>query len=227
MHEFMRDLATHARFPRQSKCKEPKDHREERRYSVDCAAVSAPAEPDLVRRVECRPRRGRSRHPGIPRLTLSAVPLFGIALFGAFLAACGAPPDSPEDRVRAFLGRVEESAEGRSLADFRDYLAEDYHDHQGNGRREAFRLLAAQFLRNQSLHLISRIREIRITSPGEAEAVILVGMAGSPLTGPEQIGSLSADVYRFELALREESGQIQVYRARWQPALAAELGRPP
>ena len=156
------------------------------------------------------------------------IPVLWLCL-GAFAflsSACGGPRGTPEDRVRALIAQAEESAEARRLADFSDYLSEDYRDEHGNTRREALGLLAANFLRNRSLHLMTRIREIRVTGPTEAEATVLVAMAGSPLAGPEQLLSLRADVYRFHLRLREEHGALRVHSAVWQPALAGEMSQP-
>ena len=142
------------------------------------------------------------------------------------LSACGGPRGTPEDRVRALIAQVETSAEARRLADFSDYLSEDYRDAHGGTRREALGLLAASFLRNRSLHLMTRVRDIHLTGPTEAEATVLVAMAGSPLTGPEQLLSLRADVYQFHLLLREEHGAPRVESADWQPALAGDMSQP-
>lgn len=149
-----------------------------------------------------------------------------LGILGILLSGCGEPRGTREERVRAFVAEAEASAEARRLADFSDYLSEGYHDKHGNGRREVLRLLAAHFLRNQSLHLTTRIPDIRLTSPSEAEAKVLVAMAGSPLTGPEQFLSLQADVYRFHLYFREEDGELRVFSADWQPALASEMSQP-
>ena len=136
-------------------------------------------------------------------------------------AACGGPEDSPEERIRAFIEEGEAAAEVRSLDFFKDSLAENYSDDHGLTRKEMLRMLAGYFFRNQSIHLVTRVGEIRLLTDTHAEAVVYVGMAGSPEVGFDQLTQLRADLYRVELDL-VLGDAIQVTGASWRRSTPAE-----
>jgi hypothetical protein len=132
--------------------------------------------------------------------------------------ACSDAPDTPEQRVRALIHAAQQATEERDWRAFEDFATPDYSDRAGRDRRDVVRLAAGYMLRNRSIHLFTRIASIEVLPPDQAEAVVYVAMAGSPVTGLEQLLSLSADLLRFDLKLREVDGEYRVFRADWKPA---------
>jgi hypothetical protein len=132
------------------------------------------------------------------------------------LASC-AREDSPEQRVRAFVDRVAASAEARAWGDFDAYLADDYRDAQGLTRTETLAILARYILAHRSIHVFHRIRALEIRDPRQARVVVLAALAGGPVAGPEDLARLAADLYRFELELRDDGGSLRVSSGAWQP----------
>jgi hypothetical protein len=141
----------------------------------------------------------------------------------ATLLACSGEPATPEDRVRATLAAIEAAAEARDVGELKEHVSEAYADARGQDKRAVSGLAAFHFMRNQSVHLLTLVRDVELPTPGEARATALVAMAGRPIPGPEALAGLRADLYRFEVELREEDGAWRVTGADWAPAAAEEF----
>jgi hypothetical protein len=132
------------------------------------------------------------------------------------LASCSRD-DTPEQRVRAFVDRVAASAEDRAWGDFDAYLTGDYNDAQGLTRKEVLGIVTRYILAHRSIHVFQRVRTIEVRDAHHARVVVLAALAGSPVAGLEDLNRLSADLYRFELELKDDGNGFKVSRAAWQP----------
>jgi hypothetical protein len=140
-------------------------------------------------------------------------------IMAALLSACG-DATSPEDRIRTLIDNFEQTAEqGRALG-FKDYIADNYSDADGQTKRDVLRLLAGYKLRKKSIHLLVHIADIQVgADKTSGSAKVFVAMAASPLTGVDQFGALQADLYRFDIELRaNDDDTFQVSSAKWAPA---------
>jgi hypothetical protein len=134
------------------------------------------------------------------------------------LVACGGEP-TPEARVRAYIDQVAESAQTRQLRDFDDYLTEDYEDERGLTKQEVLAIVTRYILANQRIYVFKRVAEVRIDDPAHAHAVVYAAMAGQPVSAPEDLARINADIYRFEIDLvADANGQYRVIRGAWRPA---------
>jgi hypothetical protein len=132
--------------------------------------------------------------------------------------ACAAEPETPEGRIRGFLAAMEEAAEDRDLGPLKAAVAEGYADDRGNDRTAIVQLLMVHFLRNQSIHLLSRIATVEIAESATASATVYVGVAGRPIPDAAALAVLRADLYRFDFELARKDEEWQVTRAEWHPA---------
>ncbi|MEW6331053.1 MAG: hypothetical protein AB1560_06320 [Pseudomonadota bacterium] len=139
-----------------------------------------------------------------------------------FAGACSSG-DSPEAQVRALLAQGEAAAENKESAVLRQMVSEKYSDSQGQDKKAVDAILRYYFLRNQSIHLFTRIRQIDFPQPDLAQADVMVAMAGQPITDTEQLERLRADLHRFEITLARESGEWKVIRAEWRRAEFADF----
>jgi hypothetical protein len=143
-----------------------------------------------------------------------------VALLAALALVCAGEPESPEARVLALLERAEVAAEERDVKALREMISERYADEQGRDKAALKALLAFHFLRNQSVHLLTRAGEIALPTPERAEVVVFVAMAGRPIPGPEALVGLRADLYRFDLVFEEVEGEEwRLVRAGWRRAM--------
>ena len=135
------------------------------------------------------------------------------------LTACGGDESSPEEQVRRYIAEGETAAEGRELKRLRELIAENYTDQAKRTRRDLVRLMGGYFFRHKSIHLFTRLASLQIKDEKQAGVVLYVAMAGSPISGTEQLISLRADLHRFELELgKGEDDQWRLLSAHWRRA---------
>jgi hypothetical protein len=161
-------------------------------------------------------RATRLQHPNcLPLLTLFAAVL---------LPACAAEPDSPEAQVHALLQRAETAAEEKRVGTLKQLVSESYSDDRGHDKQAVAGLLTYYFLRNQSVHLLTRVQSIEFPKPARAHATVLVAMAGTPIPGIDELVRIRADLYRFDFSLSDEgSDEWRVTRAAWRRAAADDF----
>lgn len=134
------------------------------------------------------------------------------------LVSCSPAEDSPETQVRTLLKRGETAAEKKEAGVLRQMISEKYSDSQGQDKRAIEAILRYYFLRNESIHLLVRIQSIAFPQPAQAQAVVLVAMAGQPISGAQELERLRADLHRFEITLASENKEWKVIRAEWRRA---------
>jgi hypothetical protein len=137
------------------------------------------------------------------------------------LGACSSEPDSPEAQVRALLKHGEAAAEKKEGGVLRQLISEKYSDSEGQDKKAIEAILRYYFLRNESIHLFTRVQSITFPKPARALAVVLVAMAGQPISGTQEFERLHADLHRFEITLAREGEEWKVIRAEWR---RAEIG---
>jgi hypothetical protein len=80
-------------------------------------------------------------------------------------------------------------------------------------------LLRLHVLRQQSIHLFVRVRDIDFPEPERALVGVAAAMAGRPVASADELVGLTADLYRFDLELvRFGRNDWKVRRAAWEPA---------
>ncbi len=146
------------------------------------------------------------------------------ALVALLLAGCSGEPDSPETAVRATLAAIEKAAGERDVDALREHVSDAYRDARRNGKREVVQLAALHLLRNQAVYTFSRIHSLDTSEPGVAQVQALVALAGRPIPDAEALLTVRADLYRFDVRLREEEpGVWRVVAADWMPAALSDF----
>ncbi len=125
--------------------------------------------------------------------------------------------------MRATLARAEQAAAAKDLAALRNLIGERYRDRDGRDRRAIEQILRVYFLRHGSIHLLTRVQSLTFPAPGQAEVVVLVAMAGTPIAPGADLRGLAADLHRFELTLVRERDTWRAVRAEWRRAEPGEL----
>jgi hypothetical protein len=130
-------------------------------------------------------------------------------------AACGGA--SPEEQIRALVAAAEEGAEARDLSDVMALVSERYVDAQGQDKTAVRDVVGGYFLINQSIHLLTRIDDVKFPSDAIATARVTVGMLGQQ---DDAAGdwSLAADVYEFDLRFLREGDEWRLQSASWRRA---------
>ena len=140
----------------------------------------------------------------------------GLALFAA---GCQSAPDDPEAQIRALIAKAEKAAEEKDLGTLKGLVSETYSGEKQKNKRELVGFIGYFFLRQKSIHLLTQVDTIEFPEPKHAEASVYVGMAARSISGPGDLRSLRADIYRIEFtALDEGNADWKVTRAEWRPA---------
>lgn len=147
-----------------------------------------------------------------------------VASLVLFACACS-KPETPEQRIRAMLSSAEQAAENKDVRALRGYVSERYADAEGRDRRTIDGILRLYVFRNETIHLLTRIDSIALTSPAHAEIVVYVAMAARPITDQTALAAFHASLYRFDLGLVKEDSAWRVLRAAWRPAELSDFSR--
>lgn len=148
--------------------------------------------------------------------------LLALAAACALLTACSEPA-SPEARVRAFIGEVEQLAEAREYIELVDRIAGDYLDERGNDKLKAAAILRGFYLKNKSVHLLVRIDNVSVATPERASARIYVAMARQPFAADALVSIPDADMHRLDLELAADGDSWEILQATWRRAHAANV----
>lgn len=139
-----------------------------------------------------------------------------VLALSAVLTACGGHDVGPEEQIRRWVERGQEAAEMQQRRKLVGMISPAYADARGNERGDIENMFRLYFLRQDSILLLTSIKEIRIIGDSAAEVELTVGMAGRN----EGVLGFSADAYRFALELERDGDEWQLISARW-----GELGR--
>jgi hypothetical protein len=146
---------------------------------------------------------------------LAALPLL-------FSASCDRL--SPEDRVRQTIEEAVAAARDGDAEALGEMISESYSDPMGNGKRQLMALVGFHLCREESLHLLERVRSIRQTDPGRIEAQLLLGVAGVPIDDLTKLDRFSADLLLLDIVFaRESRTRWTVIEARWRRAEPVDL----
>jgi len=138
--------------------------------------------------------------------------------------ACSSQPESPEDAVRATLAAIEAAAGQRDAGAIGEHLSETYRDTDGNDKKQVLGVATLHLMRNKTVYTLSRVVSLELAEPGRAQVRVLAALAGQPIPDPSALPALRADLYQFDVALREEQpGVWRVSSADWRPASLADF----
>lgn len=138
------------------------------------------------------------------------------------LVACG-EPEPPEKRVRQFISEFEQLAEDRQWTDMVDRIDGSYQDARGNDKLKAAGILRAFFLRNKSVHILTRIEEIRFPAADLAEVTVYLAVARQPFTGEAAANFPRTNMHKLTLELAEDGDSFTIMSSRWEAASAGNL----
>lgn len=139
-------------------------------------------------------------------------------LIGTLVLAACSKPDSPETRVRAAIATAVAAAQKKDIGPLKGMVSDKYADAQGQDKRAVESILRFYFLRNQSIHLLTRTSSVTFPQNDRALAVVYVGMAAQPVASVDELERLRADLFRFEITFVDEGGEWRAISAEWRRA---------
>ena len=156
-------------------------------------------------------------------MRLRAAPVVVSLALVFFGGGCGGPAD-PEAKLRTLLEETERAVEARDLGPVKDAIAEAYRDDAGRDKRELVRYLAGIILRNQNIHLATRVQALSVDAGGErGDVTMIAALASGPIASLADLTRLRGDVYQLEFSFVDEAGVWGLSHARWRPAVPEDL----
>jgi hypothetical protein len=131
--------------------------------------------------------------------------------FCAGIFACGEPPGSAEEQIRAWVDKGHEAAEAKDRDELVDMISPTYADARGNSRDDIENLFRFYFLRTNKVGLLVSVDDIEVIDDTAAEVMLTVGMGA---TTDSALG-FNADAYHFELELENEGDGWLLVSGRW------------
>ena len=144
-------------------------------------------------------------------------------LFAFILGGCGQDTGSPEEKIKEDLAKLEQAAEARELAPLRKSILDEYSDNEGFNKKSIIQFIQLNFIRQQSIHLLTRIKSVEVSDTNNAIVDVLVAMAGRPLDDVGTLMGISADLFRFEVNLKKQGDDWKVAKANWRRATPDEF----
>jgi hypothetical protein len=141
-----------------------------------------------------------------------------LAITCLLLAGACRDKRSAQDRVRDELAALERAVEEKDFSRVREGMSAAFVGPEEMDRGGVMALLQVRLRARPQVHLLTRLLGLELAEPGLVRADLLVAMAAVPIEGPEALPRLEADLYRFQLRLREEDGRFRVIAAWWEPA---------
>lgn len=128
------------------------------------------------------------------------------------LGACAR--SDPERELRETVAGMARAIEDREPGAFLDAVAEDFTRESGAfGKQDAKRILAGIYLRNEKIHLVAVVSEVKIDGERARARVRVAATGGSGLL-PER-----GQTWEFDSAWRREGGRWRVFNAEWREGL--------
>jgi len=148
---------------------------------------------------------------------------FAYLLFAFLLSGCGQDASSAEEKIKEDLAKLEQAAEERDLGPLKKAILDEYSDNEGFDKKSIIQFIQLRFIRQQSIHLLTRIKSVEVLAADNAIADVLVAMAGRPLDDVGTLMGMSADLFRFEVELKEQNDNWKVAKANWRRATPDEF----
>ena len=141
-----------------------------------------------------------------------------LLLLGLAAVACKKEPATPEEQVRQVMRTVQEAAKGADVKTLKGLVSEQYRDARGNDRQAIGQLLTFHYMRHRDHHVFSLVRDVLARAPDAVKVTALAALAGQPVDGPEALGRIHADLFRFTFQFALEDDEWRCVRVDWERA---------
>jgi hypothetical protein len=130
---------------------------------------------------------------------------------------------TPEAQVRKAIDEVIQAAREHDLGPIANAVSDHYADREQNNKQQILAQVRVQFLIRPNIYVVAKVASVDCPEPTQARVVMFAALASLPAGVVPDIRKLSADVFRFNLAMADEDGTWRVHRAAWAPATVQDL----
>lgn len=144
-------------------------------------------------------------------------------LAGLLLVTACSDPAPEEVRIREMVDQARAAVEQRSIRRLGRLLSESFLDDRGRTREEILGQVAYFLRGHESIFILTRVTELRLTGADQAELVVVAALSGRPVATPEELAQGGSELLRFDLALTLEGDGWRVNRAAWRRTSLREM----
>ena len=145
--------------------------------------------------------------------------VFVVALISiSALASSCSDQTSPEQVASAFIQRAEAAIEDRNLRNLKKLVSKNYLDPHNRTHNDVVGLGSAYVLRTGSIHLFADLASATLVDD-RIEARVLAAFVARKVTDRITLLQMDADIYWFDIVLKDEGDGWQVVSATWQQAM--------
>ena len=138
------------------------------------------------------------------------------------ITACSDDKTAPENEIKAYIENGKLAAENRNHNDLGDLISEQYHEEKHPNKKQLLKLVRGYFFLHKNIHLFTKINNITFQNKNQASVVLYVAMAGTVIADLNQLSSIRAQIYRFELLLTKKDKWL-LQQAHWKTAHLKEM----
>lgn len=139
-------------------------------------------------------------------------------LFTLLLAACGDEPEPFETQIRELVAGAESAGEAKDIDALMKLIDDDYSGPLRETKRDLENLARFTLARNRAIHLYTRVSDLNIVDSTTARPTVFVALGGRPISGPEELDGLRGSLWRFDLLVLRDDGEVRVTQAQWRRA---------
>jgi len=140
------------------------------------------------------------------------------------LPGCKSAPRNHRAEVVDTVSQLEALIETRNLRELKARMVSDYRDFRGQSKAEAIRFIQFQFLKRQTIGLVTHIQHVELSAPPtQAEVKLIVGAGSTPATDFKTLSGLSAELFEVDLELTDDDGQWNLTGAAWKRIRFSQL----
>ncbi len=144
-----------------------------------------------------------------------------IFLISAVLFSCSSPSD-PEQIASAFIDDAATAFEDRNARALRNLISSDYVDTQNRTGDRVASIGSVYIMRSKSIYLFTEL-ESAVRSGDQVMATVLGAFAARPVESRSLLPQVNADLYWFEITLKEENGEWKLISSSWRQAMLDDV----
>ena len=142
-------------------------------------------------------------------------------LITAALITCSSPSD-PEQVASAFIQDAVAAFEDRNSRALRTLISSAYFDSQNRTGDQVASIGSVYIMRSKSIHLFTEL-DSAVRSGDQVMATVLGAFAARPVDRRSLLPPVDADLYWFEITLKEENGEWKLVSSSWRQAMLEDI----
>jgi len=146
-----------------------------------------------------------------------------ILLMQLLLVSCSSEPETPEQIVTEFIGKLEDAAEQRNRRALKGLVSDNYLDATKRTKQDILAIANGYLLRNKSIYCFTSIDSVSQDGDTEISARVLAALGSQPITDVSMLPEIRSDIYWFDIMILRLGGSWQLAEVSWRQAMLEDF----